>query len=132
MPEPLVVPGGTAGPRPPLAADGRSFSVHEWGGDGPPELHVHHEDDEAWHVLEGALSFRFLDREVLAPAGSTVFVPAGVAHTYRESGGPARYLVVLTPRLRALVAALHAAPPERHAELMREHATEVVPGPRPG
>jgi mannose-6-phosphate isomerase-like protein (cupin superfamily) len=24
-------------------------------------LHVHHEDDEAWYVLEGALGFRLAD-----------------------------------------------------------------------
>src|SRR3712207_7826677 len=39
-------------------------------------------DDEAWHVLEGSLRFKFADGEVDAGAGTTVFVPAGVPHTY--------------------------------------------------
>jgi hypothetical protein len=34
----------------PVAADGASFSIREWRGSGPPQMHVHHEDDEAWHV----------------------------------------------------------------------------------
>jgi mannose-6-phosphate isomerase-like protein (cupin superfamily) len=38
-----------------MAADGRSFAIHEWRGSGRATLHVHHEDDEAWHVLEGTL-----------------------------------------------------------------------------
>src|SRR5215475_6513397 len=66
----------------PISADGQSFVLREWSGSGPPYLHVHHADDEAWHILEGTLTFKFLDRTVEAPAGTTVFVPAGVAHTY--------------------------------------------------
>ena len=66
-----------------VAADGGSFSIHEWSGSGPPRLHLHHDDDEAWYVLEGSLRFRFSDRTVDVPAGGTVFVPAGVAHTLR-------------------------------------------------
>jgi mannose-6-phosphate isomerase-like protein (cupin superfamily) len=87
-----------------FAASGSSFSVQEWRGSGPATLHVHHADDEAWHVLEGSLHFRFADREVDVGAGGSVFVPAGVAHTY--SANNARYLIVLTPRLAALIADL--------------------------
>jgi uncharacterized RmlC-like cupin family protein len=98
--EPIVSHG-----EPHIAADGVSFSVHEWRGSGPPQMHVHHEDDEAWHVLAGTLRFRFGEREVEAGPGTTVFVPAGVPHTYESRQG-ARYLIVLTPRLRALIAEL--------------------------
>ena len=107
MPEPIVaVPSaGAAAPR--VAADGRSFVIKEWRGSGPAALHVHYKDDEAWHVLEGTLRFRFADRELDAPAGSTVFVPAGVPHTYQAHG--ARYLIIMTPRLAALVAELQSA-----------------------
>ena len=65
-----------------IAAVGTSLVIHEWTGSGPSYLHIHRSDDEAWHVLEGSLRFRFADREVDAPAGTTVFVPAGSAHTY--------------------------------------------------
>ena len=44
-------------------------------------LHVHHEDDEAWHVISGALRFRFGDSELIAESGASVLVPAGVPHT---------------------------------------------------
>lgn len=121
MSEPIIAPGGQ-----PLAARGRSFAVHEWRGSGPDYLHVHHADDEAWHVLEGTLRFRFRDRELDALAGTTVFVPAGVAHAYAEAGGPARYLIILTPRLEALIAALHAAPLDQHAAVMRRFESEIV------
>lgn len=69
---------------------------------GPSYLHVHQTDDEAFHVLEGVLRFRFPDREIDAAAGTTVFVPAGVAHTYSVVE-PARYLIVLTPKIDRLI-----------------------------
>ena len=110
----------------PIAATGSSFDVHEWSGSGPGYLHVHYADDEAWHVLEGTLTFRFKDRQVEAPPGTTVFVPAGVAHDYFESQGPARYLIILTPRLRELISALEAAPREQHNDIMRRFESEIV------
>lgn len=110
----------------PIAASGRSFDVHEWRGSGPDYLHVHYADGEAWHVLEGTLTFRFRDKQVEAPAGTTVFVPAGVPHAYFESHGPARYLIILTPQLRDLISALHGAPREQHNEIMRRFASEIL------
>ena len=112
--------------RSPFSALGASLRMHEWTGGGPPYLHVHHEDDEAWHVLEGTLAFRFADREVRAGPGTTVFVPAGVAHTYEELDGPTRYLVVLTPRLDDLIAELHETPLSGHAAVMARHASAIV------
>jgi len=110
----------------PIAATGQSFDVHEWSGGGAGYLHVHYADDEAWHVLEGTLTFRLNDKQVEAPAGTTIFVPAGVAHDYFESRGPARYLIILTPRLRDLISALEKAPREQHNAIMRKFESEIL------
>ena len=128
MTQPIIVPARQARTesQPRIAATGQSFDIHEWSGSGPDYLHVHHADDEAWHILEGTLTFRFSDRTVEAPAGTTVFVPAGVAHTYYEATGPTRYLIILTPRLRELIAALHAAPYTEHKAITRKFASEIV------
>src|SRR6516165_8044234 len=107
MPEPIIAVPSATGARPQLTADGQSFVIKEWRGSGPSALHVHHLDDEAWHVLEGSLHFRFEDRELDAPAGSTVFVPAGVPHTFQAHA--ARYLIIMPPRLAALIAELQSA-----------------------
>ena len=109
-----------------ISAVGRSFDIHEWTGSGPGYLHVHYFDDEAWHVLEGTLIFRLSDREVEAPPGTTVFVPAGTAHDYYEADGPTRYLIILTPRLRELINALGDAPREQHAEIMQRFDSEIL------
>ena len=127
MPEPTIISGLQTRPEgASTSATGSSFEVHEWQGSGPPYLHVHHSDDEAWYVLDGTLTFKFVDREIDAPAGTTVFVPAGVAHTYFEKDGPARYLITLTPRLSALIAALHKAPFAEHAAVSRQFDSEIL------
>jgi quercetin dioxygenase-like cupin family protein len=122
MTEPLIVPNDQQ----PISAVGQSFDIHEWSGSGPDYLHVHYADDEAWHILEGTLTFKFSDRQVEATAGTTVFVPAGVPHAYYEAHGPTRYLIILTPRLRELITALHAAPYEQHNEIMRRFDSAIV------
>lgn len=128
MPQPIIVSAGLTRPadQPPIAATGQSFDICEWSGSGPASLHIHHADDEAWHILDGTLTFRFSDRTIEAPAGTTVFVPAGVAHTYYEAAGPTRYLIIMPPRLRDLIAALHGAPLEEHGAIMRRYASELV------
>jgi hypothetical protein len=102
--QPIIAREGSA-----VAAAGSTLVVREWTDSGPPYLHTHRSDDEGWHVLEGSLRFRFVEGEVDAPAGTTVFVPAGVAHTYQVCG-PSRYLIFLTPKLDQLIARLRSLP----------------------
>jgi mannose-6-phosphate isomerase-like protein (cupin superfamily) len=127
---------------PPLAAgpaglpDG-DFVMVEWGDPGGvtgPDrpiagLHVHHEDDESWYVLEGTLGFRVGDGTVEAGPGAVVFVPRGTPHSFWNAGpGPARYVLVMTPRIHRLVRALHepGSGPRDHAAVFREHASELL------
>jgi quercetin dioxygenase-like cupin family protein len=128
MTNPIIVPDiqWRTDDQPPIAANGTSFDVHEWSGSGAGYLHVHYADDEAWHVLEGTLTFRFRDKQVDVLAGTTVFVPAGVPHDYFESHGPTRYLIILTPRLRELISALQGAPRKEHDAIMRRFESEIL------
>ena len=125
MPEPVIVQPVAGVETPRFIAEGRSFAIKDWRGSGPATLHVHHADDEAWHVLEGILHFRFADRELDVAAGGSVFVPAGAAHTYTADN--ARYLIVLTPRLSALIAELQATPDRSlHASIYRKYDSELL------
>lgn len=124
MVKPVIVQSNQAHEN--IAAVGKSFEIHEWSGGGPGYLHVHYGDDEAWHVLEGSLTFRFKDGQIEAPAGATVFVPAGLAHDYFETSGPARYLIILTPRLSQLIRELEQAPIAEHGAIMRRYESEIV------
>lgn len=62
-------------------------------GDSPP-LHVHHDEDEIFHVLEGQVRFRVGDAERMAEAGETLLAPRGVPHTYRVASQEARMLTI--------------------------------------
>ena len=128
MKAPIIVTGKRSGDNGEarISAMGGSFDIYQWSGSGPDYLHVHHSDDEAWHVLEGTLTFKFSDTVVEAAAGTTVFVPAGVPHSYYEVHGPTCYLIILTPRLRELISALHAAPFKEHASIMRNFDSEIL------
>ena len=76
--------------------DGLSVLEHRVPyGDSPP-LHVHRNEDEVFHVLEGELRFLAGGREVRAYAGDSVLTVKGVPHTYRaESQGGARFLTIV-------------------------------------
>lgn len=115
-----------------------AFVVAEWRDPGAPPgppryiapLHVHHRDDEAWYVLEGALRVQRGDEIVEASAGSGVFVPRGIKHTYwNPTATPTRYLLVMTANIYALIQGIHAMK-ERTLPALRtlfaKHDSELV------
>ena len=73
--------------------------VESWipAGSSPP-LHVHHNEDEAFYVLEGTVRFRSAGQDIVAGPGSFVFLPRDVPHTFVVEGGEdARMLTLLSP-----------------------------------
>jgi mannose-6-phosphate isomerase-like protein (cupin superfamily) len=128
-----------------IGSTGTQFIIAEWSDAGLPPgsppgqprpiapLHVHHEDDEAWYVLEGALAFQLGDQIVEVEAGGAAFAPRGLAHTnWNPRQERARYLLVMTPNIRALIADLHAtddrSPDAMRAIYQRHHSELLVSG----
>ena len=65
-----------------------------------PGAHVHPEQEERFHVLEGTMRFRLGMRTIVAEAGDSVTVPAGRVHKFANGGdGPARARVEVVPAL---------------------------------
>ncbi len=65
-----------------------------------PGAHVHPEQEERFHVLEGEMTFRLGARKIVATAGETVVVPAGRVHKFaNKSGAPVRARVEVVPAL---------------------------------
>jgi quercetin dioxygenase-like cupin family protein len=65
-----------------------------------PGAHVHPEQTETFHVLEGTMKFRMGMRKVVAGPGDTVVVPAGRAHGFSNAGDEvARCRVEVVPAL---------------------------------
>jgi quercetin dioxygenase-like cupin family protein len=103
---------------------------------GPP-LHIHHDAAEAFYVLEGEYHIFLGEREYACPAGSFIFIPAGVKHGFRVGAAPSRKLNLYTPAAMVgyfdqLSAAIKGgdADPGSLDEIARRHRMEVI-GPVP-
>ena len=62
-----------------------------------PPRHTHTREDEVFVVEDGDLCFDIDGRRLLAGPGTSVFMPRGVAHTFRVQSATARVLGIMTP-----------------------------------
>ena len=75
-------------------------------GAGTP-LHRHQQDDEAFYVLEGEMTFFLEGSEPLpASAGTFVHIPGGTVHAFQVDSETARYLIITTPHHLAFYRAM--------------------------
>jgi mannose-6-phosphate isomerase-like protein (cupin superfamily) len=110
---------------------------------GPP-LHVHHHQDEWFHVIDGELTLWIGGRVITAPADSLVYGPRDIPHTFTVSSERARFLNVAAPAgleklMRALcepatrpeIPAARTAPPDMAAmrQLAADHGIEILGPP---
>jgi mannose-6-phosphate isomerase-like protein (cupin superfamily) len=118
---------------------GGAFSLLEAAepaGFGPP-MHIHRDAAEAFYVLAGEYRIFLEDREVLCPAGSFIFIPAGMRHGFRVGDAPSRKLNLYTPAAMVgyfdeLGAAIASGEPDagRLDEIALRYQMDVV-GPVP-
>ena len=54
--------------------------------EGGPPLHIHRAEDEFFYVLSGEFNFQLGDCIKHTPAGSFVFIPKDMAHTFQHIG----------------------------------------------
>jgi quercetin dioxygenase-like cupin family protein len=63
-----------------------------------PPLHIHHNEDETFYILEGELGMQVNGQKFTASPGTAVFLPKGMPHTFHNAGTQtARALVTVTP-----------------------------------
>lgn len=62
-----------------------------------PAPHIHQESDEAYMVLEGAITLSIEQEEVVVASGEICFVPAGDAHSVIDVQVPYRGFVIRAP-----------------------------------
>jgi quercetin dioxygenase-like cupin family protein len=78
---------------------GAAFSLLEAtepAGFGPP-IHIHRDAAEAFYVLDGEYIVFLEEREFRCPAGSFIYVPAGLRHGFRVGSAPSRKLNLYSP-----------------------------------
>ena len=81
------------------AETGSAFSLIETaeGTPGGPPLHVHRDAAESFYVIEGEYLMHLDGREFRCPAGSFIYVPSGMPHTFRSVAAGSRKLNLYTP-----------------------------------
>ena len=65
-------------------------------GTGSP-LHVHHNEDEWFYVIEGEVTFWVGGQVITAGAGAFVYGPRDIPHTFTVSSERSRFLLVTEP-----------------------------------
>ncbi len=102
------------------------------GAGGP--LHVHHNEDETFVVIEGEVTFTIGDRTIAAAAGDVAFGPRAIPHRYDVGDSGCRMLFILTPggrfdemvREMSTPAQARALPPPSDAEPDVAHIAAVA------
>lgn len=99
-------------------------------------LHVHHDQDEFWYVVDGEYLFQIGDQKIWAKAGDALFGPRGVPHSPRQISEGGSLLSVLQPagtieeffrelaQLREMEGGMPQ--PERLTNLFKKHGMEIV------
>ncbi len=80
-------------------------------------MHVHHDAAEAFYVLDGEYIIFIDNREIVCPAGSFVYIPAGAVLGFRVGDHPSRKLNLNVPEAMVgyfdeLAAAVRAGNPD--------------------
>jgi quercetin dioxygenase-like cupin family protein len=74
------------------------YFVCEVAAYGGPPLHVHHEQDEALHVVSGRFNVRIGDQEHKLEPGGFAYLPAGLPHAFLNlTDQPAEVIIVFAP-----------------------------------
>jgi mannose-6-phosphate isomerase-like protein (cupin superfamily) len=61
-------------------------------------FHLHHDSDEVMCILTGEFTFKIGDRVAAGGPGTCAFMPRGIAHAWKNSGGEeGRALFIYTP-----------------------------------
>jgi mannose-6-phosphate isomerase-like protein (cupin superfamily) len=81
------------------AETGGAFTLLE--ADEPPDfgppMHIHHDAAETFYVLAGEYIIFVADEQHRCPAGTFVYIPAGVPHGFRVGSVPSRKLNIYVP-----------------------------------
>lgn len=97
-----------------------AFSIETFPPGFASPLHIHGRDGGVFYLLEGAIRLTAGDLDTVATAGSTIFLPAGVAHAFRvESDTPARWFNVQSPHGDFILRAMGSPLPDVQPEPLR-------------
>ena len=89
--------------------DGISILEHRVAEGFSPPRHLHHEEEEVFHILEGAISYVRGNETGLAKVGDTLRIPAATEHSFKVvSPGGARFLTMTRGAFEDMVRSVSA------------------------
>jgi quercetin dioxygenase-like cupin family protein len=90
--------------------------------------HVHDDYEEVFYVLAGEIDYLIDDAWITAAAGSTVFVPPGRVHGFRNATEePARHLAISSPaEAMTMIEELTRAAPEEAAGIFARYRSHLA------
>jgi quercetin dioxygenase-like cupin family protein len=73
--------------------------IEQWipFGEAPPH-HIHRNQDEIFHILEGRIRFLVGNNETVVGPGETILAPKGIAHSFRVESDGAHCLTITCGR----------------------------------
>lgn len=100
---------------------------------GPP-LHVHHDQDEIFSIIEGEYLFKVGDEQFKATAGDTIFAPRGIPHTWVQLSDEGKQVYSVQPagKLEEMffrINAFTAPPTEQQLQQVHEESGLKIVGP---
>ncbi|MCH7903032.1 MAG: cupin domain-containing protein [Armatimonadetes bacterium] len=108
---PKIVPAGSGLERQSVPGESLVFKLtgDETGGaldyivctvgpkSGPP-LHLHHTQEETFHITKGRFKFQIADETKICQSGDFVYIPPGTPHAFVNlSDEPGEFIAVFTP-----------------------------------
>ncbi len=103
-------------------------------GKGTP-LHVHHSQDEIFHILEGSYKFQVGGEKYDLKTGDSIFLPRKVAHAWTQVSAKGKMSVIMQPAGKlenffVTVAALDHEPSQQEiAKIFSDNDMQVVGPP---
>jgi quercetin dioxygenase-like cupin family protein len=95
-----------------------------------PPLHVHRNEDEWYYVLDGTVTFDVGPDAYAGQAGSLVFLPRGVPHTFTIQTPSARMLLLNAPGGFERMFELAPSTPDQAVAALARYDVQVT-GPHP-
>jgi quercetin dioxygenase-like cupin family protein len=114
-----------------------NLTVFEYTGNvkGGPPLHIHHNQDEIFFIIEGEYTFKVSDTYHELQKGDTIFLPRKEPHAFTQRSEKGKMYFMFQPSgkmedyFRKLATFTGQPTPEEGAKLFSDHDMEIVGPP---